>query len=187
MLAKGRPADVKSGPWREIRIQVDVPLMSASTSHSYRGLTDLTLLVTLQILAAVRLRILTTPDSSDQLPLLYAGQPIPASLSIQTSFHWDENQDAGRQSYQMRFEIQEMEQDWLISGQTCGDFEAEVCLYPRLVFGRLNGTVKGRLDTHRCDNADCLAPRRVIVAQGQGFTHASCDRDDHGVVISSQH
>jgi trafficking protein particle complex subunit 10 len=89
------------------------------------------LLVTLQILAAVRLCILAIPDSSDQLPPLYAGQPIPVSLSIQTSFHWDENRDASRQSYQMRFEIQEMAQDWLISGQTCGDFEAEVCSYPR--------------------------------------------------------
>ncbi|KAI0256634.1 trafficking protein particle complex subunit 10 [Lactifluus subvellereus] len=107
MLAKGRPADVKSGPWREIRIQVD-------------------------ILAAVRLRIPATPfsadsDSTNQLPPLYAGQPIPALLSIQTSFHWDakQEQDGGRRSYRMRFDIEEMVQDWLISGQKRGDFQAE--------------------------------------------------------------
>ena len=94
--------------------------------------------VTLQILAAVRLRILATPFSADspnstnQLPLLYAGQPVPALLSIQTSFHWDakQEQDAGRRSYRMRFDIEEMVQDWLICGQKRGDFEAEVGLHP---------------------------------------------------------
>lgn len=90
-----------------------------------------------QILAAVRLRILETPfstdsDSTNQLPPLYAGQPIPALLSIQTSFHWDgqQEQDAGRRSYRMRFDIEEMVQDWLISGQKRGDFEAEVGSHP---------------------------------------------------------
>jgi len=87
-----------------------------------------------QILAAVRFRILATPssadpESTDQLPPLYAGQPIPALLSIQTSFHWTKH-ETGRKSYQMRFDVQEMVRDWLISGRKRGDFEAEVCLFP---------------------------------------------------------
>ncbi|KAI0288169.1 trafficking protein particle complex subunit 10 [Russula brevipes] len=110
MLEKGRPTVVRSSPWREIRIQVDVPLMD--------------------ILAAVRFRVLASPFSTDlecadQLPPLYAGQPIPALLSIQTSFHWGTRQDANRKSYQMRFDIAEMVQDWLISGRKRGDFVAE--------------------------------------------------------------
>ncbi|KAH9063497.1 trafficking protein particle complex subunit 10 [Lactarius vividus] len=102
LLAKGRPADTSDASWREIRIQVD-------------------------ILAAVRLRILATPslEDSNQLPPLYAGQPIPALLSIQTSFHWGTKQDANHTSYQMRFDIEEMVRDWLISGRKRGDFEAK--------------------------------------------------------------
>ncbi|KAI0306635.1 hypothetical protein B0F90DRAFT_1691802 [Multifurca ochricompacta] len=107
MLTKGKLAGAKSGSWREIRIQVDVP-----------------------ILAAVRLRLIPTlfsanSESSDQMPPLYAGQPIPALLSIKTSFHWGKRQHASRKSYQMRFDIQEMVRDWLISGRKRGDFEAE--------------------------------------------------------------
>ena len=30
MVEKGRPTVVKNSPWREMRIQVDVPLMDAS-------------------------------------------------------------------------------------------------------------------------------------------------------------
>ncbi|KAF8275107.1 trafficking protein particle complex subunit 10 [Lactarius quietus] len=107
LLAKGRPADTSDASWREIRIQVDVPLM--------------------EILAAVRLRILATPllADSNKLPPLYAGQPIPALLSIQTSFHWGTKQDANHTSYQMRFDIEEMVRDWLISGRKRGDFEAK--------------------------------------------------------------
>ncbi|KAH9048160.1 trafficking protein particle complex subunit 10 [Lactarius hengduanensis] len=106
LLAMGRPADTSDASWREIRIQVDVPLM--------------------EILAAVRLRILATPslEDSNQLPPLYAGQPIPVLLSIQTSFHWGTKQDANP-SYQMRFDIEEAVRDWLISGRKRGDFEAK--------------------------------------------------------------
>lgn len=107
LLTKGRPDKTSDDSWREIRIQVDVPLM--------------------EILAAVRLRILATPflADSNQLPPLYAGQPIPALLSIQTTFHWGTKQDANHTSYQMRFDIEEMVRDWLISGRRRGDFEAK--------------------------------------------------------------
>ena len=92
--------------------------------------------VMLQILAAVRFRILATPFSGEAtppthlLPPLYAGQPIPALLSIQTSFHWGTKQAAGPKSYQMRFDVEEMVRDWLIGGRKRGDFEATV--RPRL-------------------------------------------------------
>ncbi|KAI0273565.1 trafficking protein particle complex subunit 10 [Gloeopeniophorella convolvens] len=110
VLAKSRPPGVNSGSWREIRIPVDVPLMN--------------------ILAAARLRILTSPFSeevvpTDQLPPLYAGQPISAVLSIQTSLHWGTRSGAGRRPYRMRFDIEEMVRDWLVSGPKRGDFEAE--------------------------------------------------------------
>ena len=92
-------------------------------------LLHLTRVVVLQILAAVRFHVLATPvlADSDQLPPLYAGQPIQALLSIMTSFHWGTRQDANHTSYQMRFDIEEMVRDWLISGQKRGDFEAKVC------------------------------------------------------------
>lgn len=107
ILEKGKPGAVMSCPWREIRIQVDVPLMD--------------------ILASVRFRILATPSSGESTPIhslppLYAGQPISALLTIQTSFHWGVK--SSRKSYQMRFDVEEMVRDWLIGGRKRGDFEA---------------------------------------------------------------
>ena len=114
--------------WREIRIQVDVPLMEASPNYSQQHILN-PYVVVLQILAVVRLRILATPlmADSNQIPPLYAGQPIPALISIQTSFHWGTKQDANHTLYHMRFDIEEMARDWLISGRKRGDFEAKVC------------------------------------------------------------
>jgi len=87
--------------------------------------------VLLQILAAVQFRILATSvvadaESTNQLPPLYAGQPISAVISIHTSFHWGTRRDSGRKSYEMQFDIEEMVRDWLISGRKRGEFEAEV-------------------------------------------------------------
>jgi hypothetical protein len=87
-----------------------------------------------QILASVRFRILATPSSGEStpihpLPLLYAGQPISALLTIQTSFHWGMKQDSSRKPYQMRFDVEEMVRDWLIGGRKRGDFEATVGLH----------------------------------------------------------
>jgi trafficking protein particle complex subunit 10 len=95
-----------------------------------------------QILAAVHFRIAATDFSAGsgstiQLPPLYAGQPIPALISIHTSFHWGTSRDSGRGSYEMRFDIEEMVRDWLISGRKRGDFEAEVCVHRR---GLLTGS-----------------------------------------------
>ncbi|KAF8894667.1 trafficking protein particle complex subunit 10 [Infundibulicybe gibba] len=103
----GNPAE---GHWREIIIPVDVPHMN--------------------IVAAARIRILSTPFSSadhsqddDALPL-YAGQPISASLTIQTSFHWGSAPEERSRRYTMRFDVEEIARDWLVSGRKRGDFVA---------------------------------------------------------------
>ena len=60
--------------------------------------------------------------------LLYAGQPIQALLSIDTSFHWGSGtyEREKEQTYRMRFDIEELLNDWLVSGQKRGDFLAKV-------------------------------------------------------------
>ncbi|KAI0053990.1 hypothetical protein FA95DRAFT_1529824 [Auriscalpium vulgare] len=108
ILGEKRSPDDRDSSWHEIRIPVDIPLMN--------------------ILAAACLRILSSPFSTSSQPVndltpLYAGQPISALLSIRTSFHWGVR-DSSRKSYRMRFDIEEMVRDWLVSGRKRGDFEA---------------------------------------------------------------
>ena len=57
---------------------------------------------------------------------LYAGQPVSACLTIHASFHWGVNKC---QQYAMRFDIEELVKDWLISGHKRGDFIARVRLH----------------------------------------------------------
>ncbi|THH18490.1 hypothetical protein EW146_g2511 [Bondarzewia mesenterica] len=110
MLRNSRPPDINDGDWREIRIPVDVPLMN--------------------ILSAARIRILPNPfssqmTSSERLRPLYAGQPISATLTVHTSFHWGTRESGNVRCYRMRFDIEEMVRDWLVSGRKRGDFEAQ--------------------------------------------------------------
>ncbi|THH29639.1 hypothetical protein EUX98_g4553 [Antrodiella citrinella] len=93
--------------WREIVIPVDVPQM--------------------HILAAASLQISSNPFSLDPTRALdmFAGQPIHAVLTIRTSFHWAPTEDSDTESYRMRFDIEEMSKDWLVSGRKRGDFIAE--------------------------------------------------------------
>lgn len=82
-----------------------------------------------QILAAARLRILPRPASAEtpsELHSLYAGQPISAVLTIETSFHWAPLEDSDKSSYRMRFDVEEMAKDWLVSGRKRGEFVAKV-------------------------------------------------------------
>ena len=73
------------------------------------------------------------PSSSQQRLPLYADQPISAILTITTSFHWAPAEDADKQAYVMRFDVEEMTKDWLVSGRKRGDFVAKVrCVYPLL-------------------------------------------------------
>ncbi|KAG6876520.1 hypothetical protein C0993_002535 [Termitomyces sp. T159_Od127] len=96
------------GNWREIRIPVDVPYMN--------------------IVASVSVQILSTPFSnlsakSGSLPL-YAGQPISAMISIHTSFHWGPSAGEKGSRYILRYDVEEMVRDWLVSGPKRGDFTA---------------------------------------------------------------
>ena len=62
---------------------------------------------------------------SDTKPSLYAGQPIAANLTIKTSFHWGGRNESMRGSV-LRFNVEEMVREWLISGPKRGDFLATV-------------------------------------------------------------
>jgi len=108
ILRAHRHPSPPQGIWREIKIPVDVPRMS--------------------IVAAARIRILSAPssieDSTGHLPPLYAGQPISAMLTITTSFHWGENRTCSNRRYMLRFDVEEMVKEWLVSGRKRGDFSA---------------------------------------------------------------
>jgi len=108
VLRANRHSYPPQGNWREVKIPVDVPRMS--------------------ILAAARIRILSTPFSTEvstgDLPPLYAGQPISAMLTITTSFHWGESKNQSNRRYMLRFDVEEMVKEWLVSGQKRGDFSA---------------------------------------------------------------
>ncbi|KAI1794522.1 trafficking protein particle complex subunit 10 [Ganoderma leucocontextum] len=99
------------GEWRDIVIPVDVPQM--------------------HILASARLQVLENPFSSEvekaekRTRPLYAGQPISALLTVNTSFHWAPPEDTKVQSYNMRYDIEDLTQDWLVSGRKRGDFVAK--------------------------------------------------------------
>ena len=84
-----------------------------------------------QILAAASLHITSNPFSQDPSRSLdlFAGQPIHAILSIHTSFHWSPIEDSDTRSYAMRFDVEEMSKDWLVSGRKRGDFTATVGLF----------------------------------------------------------
>jgi len=110
-LAEHRHPNSAEGNWREIKIPVDVPFMN--------------------IVAAASIRILSTPfakqttDSQGPPPSLYAGQPISASLTIHTSFHWGSSPSDSNKHYLLRFNIEEMAREWLVSGPKRGDFVAK--------------------------------------------------------------
>ncbi|KAF7338390.1 hypothetical protein MVEN_02064700 [Mycena venus] len=87
------------GKWREIKIPVDVPYMN--------------------IVAAACIRLIppTSPAmSSEHTPSLYAGQPIPAILTVHTSFHWGSSVNDKERVYMMRFDVEEMVREWLDNG-----------------------------------------------------------------------
>lgn len=118
------------GTWREIKIPVDVPYMNVSFLYCSSPLIALTKLR--KIVAAARIRILPTPfsesSSSPALPL-YAGQPISANLTIQTSLHWGSSAGDKERQYMLRYDVEELVRDWLVSGPKRGDFAAMVCQY----------------------------------------------------------
>ncbi|TRM61873.1 trafficking protein particle complex subunit 10 [Schizophyllum amplum] len=108
LLRANRHSYPPKGKWKELAIPVDVP--------------------TMDIVAAAGLRVTSNPaaaeDASEESPF-YAGQPLSALITVRTSFHWsDKPRDSDRQ-YTLRFDLEEMTQDWLVSGRKRGDFAAE--------------------------------------------------------------
>ena len=67
----------------------------------------------------------------DTKPSLYAGQPIAANLTIRTSFHWG-GQNVSMRRCVLRFNVEEMVREWLISGPKRGDFLATVSHLPNV-------------------------------------------------------
>lgn len=126
-LADHRHPESPIGFWREIKIPVDVPFMNVRfLLISFHNISsDLT-----QVVAAASIRIISTPfakESEDnELPSLYAGQPISANLTIHTSFHWGSTPSDTDKKYLLRFNIEEMVREWLVSGPKRGDFIAKV-------------------------------------------------------------
>lgn len=129
-----------------------------------------------KILAAARLRILANPfstaSSTKELLPLYAGQPISATLTIETSFHWAPLEDMTKESYLMRFDVEEMTKDWLVSGRKRGDFVAKVCnLSPPSRTLIYTGDV-GPANLRSTDHTDCSPSWRAQAPQSGGASFA---------------
>jgi hypothetical protein len=88
-----------------------------------------------KIVAAASIRLLSTPfakqttETQGPLPSLYAGQPISANIAIHTSFHWGSSPSDTNQRYLLRFNVEEMVREWLVSGPKRGDFIAKVHVF----------------------------------------------------------
>ncbi|KAJ7273596.1 trafficking protein particle complex subunit 10 [Mycena haematopus] len=108
LLHEHQHPNVPQGKWREIKIPVDVPYMNIVAAACIRLVPPTSLATT----------------SSDHTPSLYAGQPIPAILTVHTSFHWGSSVNDKERAYMMRFDVEEMVREWLVSGRKRGDFAA---------------------------------------------------------------
>ena len=130
-----------------------------------------------KIVAAARIRIIPSSlpkdSSKHQLPPLYAGQPISALLSVTTSFHWGETQKNSDRRYKMRFDIEEMVKEWLVSGQKLGDFVATVSTQTNWLESWLTLRI-GWLHTYRPYYINRLTPR------GTQITESRCDPSSRG-------
>ena len=116
--------------WKEIIFPVDVPRMNVISVFNITlgpGLKN----PSGQIVAAARVELMDQSTSKVKLSSgtsLYAGQPVRALLSITTSFHWGPGtcEEKKEKTYMMRFDVEELLNDWLVSGQKRGDFLAKV-------------------------------------------------------------
>lgn len=137
-----------------------------------------------KIVAAARIRIMSSPlsknSSKHQLPPLYAGQPISALLSITTSFHWGESQRSSDRRYKMRFDVEEMVKEWLVSGQKRGDFIATVSAQTHRLGCRLTLCV-GWLDIYRPYHINRITPRRTQVAESRCYPSSRDRRANNGI------
>ena len=81
----------------------------------------------MKIVAAAGLRVTANPSSTaeDASPF-YAGQPLSGIITVRTSFHWSDKPPDPDRQYLIRFELEELVRDWLVSGRKRGDFAAQV-------------------------------------------------------------
>ncbi|KAL1742258.1 trafficking protein particle complex subunit 10 [Schizophyllum fasciatum] len=106
LLRAHRHAYPPKGKWKELAIPVDVPTMN--------------------IVAAAGLRVTASSSASpDDTSSFYAGQPLSGVITIRTSFHWSDKAPHPDRQYTVRFELEEMVRDWLVSGRKRGDLAAQ--------------------------------------------------------------
>ena len=97
---------------------------------------------------------------------------MQALLSISTSFHWGPGtyEQKKEKTYKMRFDVEELLSDWLVSGQKRGDFLAKVRTANTPTELLLNHE-SGRWNSHR-DDHPCSPPSRRT-ASAESFSHSS--------------
>ena len=122
-----------------------------------------------QIVAAARVELMDHLTAKAKLSSgtpLYAGQPIQVLLSINTSFHWGPGAHKGKKerTYKMRFDVEELLNDWLVSGQKRGDFLAKVRTATRSSIVLLNFE-SGRWHFHRANHSCSSPPRRTTATE----------------------
>lgn len=132
----------------------------------------------MQIVVATRIQILSTPfaqpSSTARPPPLYAGQPISANLAITTSLHWGESVAQSHRRFKMRFDVEEIVKDWLVSGRKRGDFFATVCHVSCQVFILAHVLHSIGWGDFQCSNyLDSTASRRGRTAQSDRHSAAS--------------
>jgi hypothetical protein len=76
----------------------------------------------MQVVAEVEL-IMQEPENSSHQKHLFAGSSLQATCCIQTTFRWG---GSSVTSCEMRYEVEEAREDWIISGQRKGVFFAQV-------------------------------------------------------------
>lgn len=179
-LSQNRHPERPEGKWREIKIPVDVPFMNVRFFFFAWIITKF-----LQIVAAARIRIISTPFAketpAEELPPLYAGQPISANLTIFTTYHWGLSPSDTYRQYILRFNIEEMVREWLVSGPKRGDFVAKVRFLRSFMNTRSEQSAKGRRNIHDTYHIDCIAPWRVCASQGHNYCSPDVRRSDHGI------
>ncbi|PAV23661.1 er to golgi transport-related protein [Pyrrhoderma noxium] len=117
----------------ELYLQIFDKLQEASSPEDTRFWRKFTIpldLPRLDILATTHIDIRTNPfdkESANSKPYntIYAGQPVSATLSINTSMYWAGQDKKNAKEYKMRFLLEENIKDWLVSGQKRGDFVAK--------------------------------------------------------------
>ncbi|KAJ1302850.1 hypothetical protein OPQ81_003152 [Rhizoctonia solani] len=91
----------ESSKWRTVTMPFDVPLMSIVN------------------------RVKITPQLSPST-LVYAGQPLDVTVTIEASFHWSGSVEDAETKYVMRYDVlSDMDSGWLINGPKRGEYIAQ--------------------------------------------------------------